>query len=137
MAQAIREVVANAILFEMADPRVRSVTVLKVDVAGDLRNATVHVSIMGSDSEQKLALRGLRHAAGFIQSRVADRLQMRFTPILSFKIDEGVKKSIEVSRAIDEALAADRGVVANASLQDADENENENEDEDGDIESDD
>jgi ribosome-binding factor A len=109
MAQAIREVVANAILFEMADPRVRSVTVLNVEVAGDMRNATIHVSVMGTDAEQKLALRGLRHAAGFIQSRVAARLQTRFTPVLSFKIDDSVKKSVEISRAIDEALAADRG----------------------------
>jgi ribosome-binding factor A len=108
MAQAIREVVANAILFEMADPRVRSVTVLNVEVGSDMRNATVHVSIMGNEAEQKLALRGLRHAAGFIQSRVAARLQTRFTPILAFKVDDSIKKSVEISRAIDEALAADR-----------------------------
>lgn len=108
MAQAIREVVSNAILFEMADPRVRSVTVLSVDVASDLRNATIHVSVMGDESEQKLALKGLRHAAGFIQSRVAARLQTRFTPILSFKLDDSVKKSVEISRLIDEAIDADR-----------------------------
>jgi ribosome-binding factor A len=108
MAQAIREVVSNAILFEMADPRVRSVTVLSVEVSSDMRNATVRVSIMGTDAEQRLALRGLKHAAGFIQSRVAARLQTRFTPILSFKLDESVKKSVEISRLIDQAVAADR-----------------------------
>jgi ribosome-binding factor A len=114
VAEAIREVVASAILFEVADPRVQGVTVLGVEVTGDLRNATVFVSVMGTEAEQALALRGLRHAAGFLQARVAARLQTRFTPILSFKKDEGVKKSIAISRLIDEALASDRKPGATA-----------------------
>ncbi len=108
MAEAIREVVASAILFEAADPRIRSVTVLRVEVSGDLRQATVYVSVMGTEAEQKLALRGLKHAAGFFQSKVAERLQTRVTPFLSFKLDDSVKKSIAIGRLIDEAIAADR-----------------------------
>jgi ribosome-binding factor A len=108
VAEAIREVVASAILFEAADPRIRAVTVLSVEVTGDLRQATVYVSVMGSLAEQKLALGGLKHAAGFFQSRVAQRLQTRFTPILRFKLDDSVKKSVEISRLIDEAIASDK-----------------------------
>jgi ribosome-binding factor A len=108
IAEAIREVVSTSILFELADPRVQGVTVLRAEVTGDLRNATVYVSLMGTEAEQKLALRGLQHAAGFLQSKVAARLQTRFTPVLTFKADEGVKKSIEISRLIDEAIASDR-----------------------------
>jgi ribosome-binding factor A len=108
MAEAIREVVSSAILFEVADPRVRAVTVLRVEVAGDLRNATIYVSVMGTPAEQEHALRGLKHAAGFLQAKVAARLQTRFTPILSFKKDDSVKKSIAISRLIDTAIAEDR-----------------------------
>ena len=108
MAEAIREVVATAILFEVADPRVNSVTVLSVDVSGDLRNATVNVSIMGNETQRKQAYRGLVHATGFLQARVAARLQTRFTPVLVFKLDDGVKKSVELARLIDEAVASDR-----------------------------
>lgn len=108
IAEAVREVVSTAILFEVADPRVKGVTVLSVEVSGDLRNATVFVTVMGTDSEQALAMRGLQHAAGFLQARVAARLQTRTTPTLRFKKDDGVKKSIEISRLIDEALASDR-----------------------------
>src|SRR5271165_7526833 len=85
VAQAIREVVASAILFETADPRIRSVTVLRVEVSADLRQASVYVTVMGNEAEQSLALRGLKHAAGFFQSKVAARLQTRFTPVLTFK----------------------------------------------------
>jgi ribosome-binding factor A len=107
MAEAIREVVAEAILFEVADPRVRSVTVLRVEVSGDLRHATVYVSIMGAEPERKRSLAGLNHAAGFLQARVAARLQTRFTPVLAFKHDDSVKKSAELLRLIDEAIASD------------------------------
>ena len=74
IAEAIREVVSTAILFEVADPRIHSVTVLGADVSGDLRHATILVSVMGTEAEQKRAIQGLNHAAGFLQSRVAARL---------------------------------------------------------------
>jgi ribosome-binding factor A len=122
MAEAIREVVASAILFEAADPRIRAVTVLRVEVSADLRQATVYVSVMGTDAEQTLAMRGLKHAAGFFQSKVADRLQTRFTPVLVFKVDDSVKKSVAMGRLIEEALASDR--------KDEPPGEDENEDED-------
>ena len=108
VAEAIREVVSSAILFEVADPRVAGVTVLRTDVSGDLHSATVYVSVMGSESEQNTAMRGLQSAAGFLQAKVAARLQTRTTPHLTFKRDVGVKRSIEMSQIIDEALAADR-----------------------------
>jgi ribosome-binding factor A len=51
---------------------------------------------------------GLKSATGFLQSRVAARLQTRFTPALTFRLDDSVKKSISISKLIDEALATDR-----------------------------
>lgn len=123
MAQAIREVVSSAILFEMADPRVRSVTVLGAEVSGDMRQATVHVSIMGTESEQNLAMRGLQHASGFLQAKVAARLQTRFTPVLAFKRDDSVKKSFEITRLIDETIAADRKLDPAAAVETPDHGE--------------
>jgi ribosome-binding factor A len=108
MAKAIREVVSSAILFKVSDPRVQGVTVLDVELSGDLRHATIAVSIMGSETEQNQAMKGLQSAAGMLQALVAERLQTRFTPVLAFKRDPGVKKSIELSRLIDETLSADR-----------------------------
>jgi ribosome-binding factor A len=103
--EVIREVASETILFELKDPRVKGVTVTRAEVSGDLQHAKVFITIMGSASEQALCLHGLRHAAGFIQSKLADRLQTRFTPIIRFEIDKGVKNSIEVSRLLHEALA--------------------------------
>ena len=106
--EVIREVASETILFELKDPRVKGVTVTRAEVTSDLQHARVFVSIMGSASEQALCLQGLRHAAGFIQSKLGDRLQTRYTPTVRFEIDKGIKNSIEVSRLINEALAASK-----------------------------
>lgn len=104
MAEAIREVVGMAILAEIKDPRVHDVTVTHVDVAPDLRSAKVHVSVMGDDKQQKLCMYGLESAAGFLQRKIANRVETRYTPRLSFELDMGVKKSIEVARILKEVL---------------------------------
>src|SRR5207249_11675397 len=100
VAEAVREVSSETILFELREPRVKNVTVTRAEVSGDLQHAKVYVSVMGTPKEQQLCLHGLRSAAGFIQAKLASRLQTRFTPVIRFVLDEGVKKSIEVTRLI-------------------------------------
>ncbi|QDT52544.1 Ribosome-binding factor A [Caulifigura coniformis] len=103
VAQAIRQVVSTAILTELRDPRVKKVTVLNVEVPPDLRSAKVYVSVMGEEREGFLVLRGLQSARGFLQSRIADEIDLRWTPILEFVLDNGVKKSIETSKMLRDA----------------------------------
>jgi len=100
VAEVVREVAANTILFEMRDPRVKLVTVTRAEVSGDLQHATVYVSVMGSEREQQLALHGLKSAAGFVQSKLADRMQTRFTPVVKFVLDKGLKNAQEVARIL-------------------------------------
>jgi ribosome-binding factor A len=104
VAEAVRETASETILYEMHDPRVKLVTVTRAEVSGDLQHAKVYVSIMGTEKEQQLTLRALRHAAGFVQSKLAKRLQTRYTPIIQFVLDVGVKRSIELSRILNEEL---------------------------------
>ncbi len=104
VAEAVREVAAETILFELRDPRVKLVTVTRAEVSGDLQHAKVYVSVMGTEKEQKGTLRALQHAAGFVQSKLAKRMQTRFTPVITFVLDKGVKNSIEITRLINEAL---------------------------------
>ena len=103
-AEAIREVVSMAILTEVRDPRVKNVTVTMVELSGDMKSAKIHVSVMGDAKQEKLSLLGLQNSAGFLQSRIADRIDTRYTPRLSFEIDKGVKNSLEVARILAEVL---------------------------------
>jgi ribosome-binding factor A len=105
VAEVVREVASETVLFELRDPRVKGVTVTRAEVSGDLQHAKVYVSVMGTPKEQELCMHGLRHAAGFVQSKLAKRLKTRFTPVIQFVLDQGVKKSIEMTRLINEALA--------------------------------
>lgn len=99
-AEAIREVVSMAILTEIRDPRVQNVTVTAVEITPDMRSAKVLISVMGDEAKQRLCLRGLANSAGFLQSKIAKRIETRYTPRLSFELDMGVKKSLEVGQIL-------------------------------------
>ena len=103
-AEAVREVVSMAILTQVRDPRVQDVTVTSVEMAPDMRSAKVTVSIMGSPAKQELALRGLSNSAGFLQAKIAERIDTRYIPKLRFEMDQGVKHSLEIARVLDEVL---------------------------------
>jgi ribosome-binding factor A len=104
-AEVVREVASETILFELNDPRIKAVTVTRAEVSADLQHAKVYISIMGSESEQKVCLYGLRRATGYIQKKLGQRIRSRYIPAIQFLVDKGVKNSIEVTRLIKEALA--------------------------------
>ena len=106
-AQAIREVVSPAIISDLRDPRIENTTVTRVEVSGDLRHARIHVSVMGEDSNTRQVLKGLNNASGYLQRKVANRIDTRYTPKLQFVLDEGLKHSLEVTRILDEVLPSD------------------------------
>ena len=103
-AEAIRESVSMTILLGLRDPRVKNVTVLRAEVSGDLRAAKVYVTVMGDAKAQSLTMHGLESARGFIQAKVADRLQTKNTPVLKFVLDPGVKYSAETSQTLREVM---------------------------------
>lgn len=96
-----------AILADLKDPRIDGVTVTRVEVSPDMRNAKVHVSIMGDEQAQKLCLHGLQSAAGYLQTKIAKRIDTRYTPRITFHIDMGVKRSIAIARLLDDVLPDD------------------------------
>jgi len=92
---------------ELRDPRVVGVTVTSVDVAPDLRNATVRVSLLGADDKLQDALKGLRHAAGRLRHLLGKRLQLRFLPQLRFLADTALREGDRVGNLIRDAVADD------------------------------
>lgn len=108
-AEAIREVVATAVLTDIRDPRVRDVTVISVDVSPDMREAKVSVSVMGDDSQKQLSIRGLQNSAGFLQSKIANRLDSRYTPRLSFELNRGQENAVAVNEILARLQAEKEG----------------------------
>jgi ribosome-binding factor A len=108
-AEAIRQVVSTAILIDVRDPRVKDVTVTRVEVSPDMRYAKVHVSVMGDEAKQKLALKGLQHSAGFLQQKVNEGIDTRYVPRLQFLLDQGVKNAAAVAQILREVLPPEEG----------------------------
>jgi ribosome-binding factor A len=77
---------------------------------------------MGDETHQDLTLRGLQSAAGFLQAKLARELELRYTPKITFLLDQGVKKSIEIAKILREVLPPEE--LAEPADSDDEENEN-------------
>lgn len=129
VSEAIRQVISSAVLFHLKDPRVKGVTVLRAEVAGDLRTAKVYVSVLGDEKTERLCMQGLNSARGWLQSQIAEKLQLRVTPVLTFVADQGVKRSIEVSRMLREMHEQEHPEEAGFDEESSDDHSNEDSEE--------
>jgi ribosome-binding factor A len=104
--ELIRSEIANLLQREIRDPRLTSlISITAVETSPDLRNATVRVSILGSEDEVKQAMTALNRAAGFFRREIAGRLRLKNAPELSFKLDTSIEKGariLEILREIQE-----------------------------------
>jgi ribosome-binding factor A len=101
--ESLREVLAEAV-GELKDPRIGFVTVTGVDTSTDLRQATVYVSVLGSERKRARSLAGLEAAHGVLQRRIASELRMKRTPQLTFQYDPTVEQGVRMSKLIDELV---------------------------------
>ncbi|MCR5758096.1 MAG: 30S ribosome-binding factor RbfA [Selenomonas sp.] len=98
--ELMKQEISQIILRELKDPRIGFVTVTSVECTGDLREAKVYVSLMGSESQVKACWTGLNSSLGFIRREIGKRIRLRVTPELSFALD----KSLDYSAHIQELL---------------------------------
>jgi ribosome-binding factor A len=104
--EAVRAVLAEAV-GDLKDPRIGFVTVTGVATTTDLRQATVFVSVLGSEHKRDRSLEGLAAAHGVLQARLAKELRMKRTPQLTFHYDPSVEEGVRMSRLIDELVEND------------------------------
>ena len=107
VARVVKEGVSDAIAHHLSDPRIEGfVSITRVDMATDLRNADVYISIFGRDeSAQNKTFSAITHAKSRIQALVAGRLQSKFCPVLHFYKDKKFKKTLETMKLIDQAVS--------------------------------
>lgn len=84
VGELVREEIAKIIQADLKDPRIGFTSVMAVRMSPDLRYANVYVSLLGSDSEKKSSLVGLRRSAGWIRREIGKRIRLRFTPEIRF-----------------------------------------------------
>ena len=59
---------------------------------------------MGDEKRQRRCLHGLQHAAGYLQKKIANRIETRYIPRLEFTLDEGIQHSLEIQQLLGELL---------------------------------
>ena len=97
VAEAVREEVAAFLSHGLKDPRVTGLlTVTAVEMARDLRHATVFVSILGSEEGRDATLEALKGVAGHLRSRVGKALRLQFAPEMHFRLDESVARAARI-----------------------------------------
>ena len=87
LQELIKQEMSKMLLTDLKDPRIGFVTVTDVEMTGDLRAATIYVSVMGGAEQVKSSLEGLQSALGFIRREIGQRVRLRFTPEISFALD--------------------------------------------------
>lgn len=102
----VQRVLAEIIRGEIKDPRIADLTsVVAVEVAPDLKNCKVWISVLGDEKAQTDTLAGLKSAEGFIRNRLAKEINLRNTPELHFVMDQSIAYGVNMSRKIDEVNA--------------------------------
>jgi ribosome-binding factor A len=97
VGEAVREEVAAFLARDAKDPRITGlVTVTAVEMARDLRHATVFVSVMGDDAAKTSTVEALAGMAPHLRGRVGRALRLQFAPELTFRLDESVQRAARI-----------------------------------------
>lgn len=110
LAEEIRKITGNMLLFELKDPRLKGkmVSVSVVDVSDDGSYATVYLSVLGKsisddadEKEKDDILKAMKSASGVIRREIGKNIKLRHVPELSFKIDNSIEYGRHMSKIID------------------------------------
>ena len=101
----VHKELSNIIRNEIKDPRVSEMTsVTDVYVAPDLKTCKVYVSVLGDDACLQETVEGLRSAEGFIRKKLAESINLRNTPEISFIADDSIAYGVRMSKMIEDAV---------------------------------
>ena len=100
VGELLVEMISELLREQIQDPRVAGVTLTGAKVSKDLRQARVYFSILGGQGDKREVLAGLRSASGFIRSRVARELKLRYAPAIEFFYDESEDKAAHIEELL-------------------------------------
>ncbi len=110
MAARIKQIVASTVESQVKDPRLGMVTITDVRLTGDLHDATVFYTVLGSDEEIQESTQALESAKGSIRSEVGRQTGVRFTPTITFRLDAVPEVAGQIDALLAAAAAADAEV---------------------------
>ena len=106
--EQLREEISTLLARQIKDPRLNGViSITRVVTSGDLRSATVYISVMGKQESKQAALDGIRSAASFLRRELRNRINMRHTPFMTYQLDDSMVEADQVLRLMDQVRTDD------------------------------
>ncbi|OPY59084.1 MAG: Ribosome-binding factor A [Pelotomaculum sp. PtaU1.Bin035] len=102
LAEAIKKEVSELLRDELKDPRIGFVSITAVKVSKDLRYADVFASVFGDPADQKATIEVLSKAQGFIRGELGKRIRLRYTPEITFKLDQSIGRGTHLIKLMEE-----------------------------------
>jgi ribosome-binding factor A len=108
VADLVRAAVAELILRELRDPRIGMVTLTEVEMSDDLKHARIFFSVVGEEEVRRRSLQGLQSAAGFIRREVGRRLELRYAPEITFRLDTAPERAQRLAELLQTVESGDK-----------------------------
>ncbi len=99
IASQIAKEVSDILQNESRDYNFKTVTITGASVTSDLSFAKVYFTLINDEDKQKVQ-KELNEAAGFIRKEIAERIEVRHTPKISFYYDESIEYGNNIERII-------------------------------------
>lgn len=105
----LREVLSEVIRREMRDPRFSDglLSITDVEVTADYKNATVFISVLGSDEARAEKLNLLRGASGVLREELKRSKAFINVPSLTFKYDETIERGSHIFEVLEQVKRED------------------------------
>jgi ribosome-binding factor A len=78
------------------------VSISSVDITPDLKQCHVYVTVIGTDAQRKKAQEQLEHSRNLLQSLLAKRVIIKYTPQLHFRLDDSIERGTRVLQILEE-----------------------------------
>ena len=92
----IKRIVSDIFLKEVKDPRIGFITFTGVELSKDYSEARIGVSFLGSSTDVRKGMEGVRSSSGYVQKLLGKDLKIRNTPRVYFYLDKSVEEGVEM-----------------------------------------
>lgn len=116
VAEAIRQEASVIIHDKLKDPRLGFITIIRVEIAHDLRFAKIFFSVLGNEEAYKKTKAALNSSLGFVRKLIAQRLNLRFAPELAFYEDRSTEYSVRIEEVLNQIKEHDGSYASSSEV---------------------
>jgi len=98
----VQKELSDLLLKEINDPRLDSVTILRVSITDDLRSARIYFSVAEGEEHKLSAIAGFKSASGYLRRKLSRRLELKNMPRLEFLYDESFDRATKLNKVLKE-----------------------------------